>query len=1277
MDNNVIKELRNRIATEPSVLFFGQDYLSSKTGHNLFYDMANQKLCGGKLQETVDYQELWQIINDGKALSSANFYNLEKILQAIPEQGWLRKILGMRWSMVLTSAVDGAMFQCVGEDFVMTPVSMEQRLFNRSYITKDTLHVSALFGSLNRGENNPPPAECSRKYFASVKKKVNDRLDWIYSNILTSYGVMIIDGWDPDHDWLKSLLEEAGEMPDQSVYLFGATEQLLKNEDVKYLLEYGILQVDRRTLAQALEEIGFFEEDDWEEEEAIHGNGKVITLINAGERETRVSLSSNAAARLDSHITVLYDDIWIGKDDKGIALEKQYAQFLSQIDRPIWHLYSEKYGFYFSRTQDKTLIRTVEKEMRNSSYQRKYIMLEGNSNTGKTASLVKLAYMKRNDVPVIFICGIPDQVGWMEHLRDFMKTQFVESFSVGKAIDSALVIWDANTDYNAAQRCKQLQDVLRECNAIVIGSAYPLQSRYRGSKSYCTDTAGNRHLLLTATLDKDERNRMLASVKKINSDIYETLNNSVNRTPYLLNLLQRMVRLEYMEEWKKVAAVLEVRFHREVDSSEEYADRKLEKYKENMAKKVEEEIMRNGIASSWQLQLEQIREKYLHVDNIGREKREKIDEMERLDARIKNINRILAVSGKFSVDLPLTLILRMIGEGEQRIFSEERQFLMDVIESDNLLRSEKHSDGYAMVNFRHPSEAEFYIKKNLGESSDERKSSEVELLKRMIRECKWNDEMESLPVLSLVRCFGPNSSGTPDHPREERRRYTEYAEWWKEIALELQDASDKQPESILVYAFLIRNSCRDRLDKLKRKPESREEDRDEIKKECIDELGGAREELRSAIETHDQYNKFQYCRLLGEMCSNLVFGMQCITSECENYFWQLKDYFLRAVKNWSDNNSQNLFTKNSLLDIWLNGVDHYLKMKAGSSDPMGDPECASVVADSIHYIDELLDLTEEGFDRAKLLDKVNHMYERVGSDQLESFEEKFSKSNNDTFLYLMAWKCWQLLPELKESLKDTDDYINNIVDNLYLLPDDLGRREDDQEKLGKLKEHAKCAAQNAIKLLEKNRKLMESSRSTRCIHMLIRAKWLVYTGNMPLETKQCPSLRADQWKELGELCDKYIRYADRKEEQLRMTPVLLRMIYVWCFTRDETAFANLRNRQAMLSTNDWYFERICLCDLGTDVPKQFKINLQLKRGTENKYLATIVSSLEENRTEGRDIMESNIHGKQVHVPAAIAQQLLGNEFGSEKYNVSQPVIVWFNAKGPQIGLQRQKGGKGQ
>ena len=47
---------------------------------------------------------------------------------------------------------------------------------------------------------------------------------------------MVIDGWDPDLDWLKNLLQNAGEMPYESIYLFGATPKILENGDIKYNL---------------------------------------------------------------------------------------------------------------------------------------------------------------------------------------------------------------------------------------------------------------------------------------------------------------------------------------------------------------------------------------------------------------------------------------------------------------------------------------------------------------------------------------------------------------------------------------------------------------------------------------------------------------------------------------------------------------------------------------------------------------------------------------------------------------------------------------------------------------------------------------------------------------------------------------------------------------------------------------------------------------------------------------------------------------------------------
>lgn len=719
---------------------------------------------------------------------------------------------------------------------------------------------------------------------------------------------------------------------------------------------------------------------------------------------------------------------------------------------------------------------------------------------------------------------------------------------------------------------------------------------------------------------------------------------------------------------------MKIHFNAEVEANEGAVEAKAKKVFKDLADKVDKEIQKYGIATAWQIKLARIKEELgWGKGEIDKEKQEKLVKYEHVERYITKINKILAVAGEFSVFIPLTLILRMITTVEERIFSDEQIFLMEIIENDSLLCNRRDDQGYVLVSFRHQTEAAMYIENNLGNSSDERKEKEVELLKEMIAECKWYDEQENAAVLALVRCFGPNSWGSVNSPRKERH-YTEYEEWWEDIAEALKEVVDNQAEGVLVYAMLIRSHCRKEINRIERDETLAYEDQKiQIRKQII-KLNAAKRMLEDTINQHDQNNTNQLCRLLGEICSNIVYEMK--NSEeiiaCEALFKDLKIRFARAVKNWSENNSTTMFTKNALLDIWLNGVDNYFdkKREHDTGEIMKDPECVDAVADSINYIDILLDLTEDNFENFALLSKVEEIYKYVNNDELSELQKKLEKTSNDTFLYLKAWKCWEVPEGVIIGNEEENEYLKHYVRNLYLIPDDFDRLEIGKETVFILKEYAKKAASKALKVLEEKKRLIDSSRSRRCITMMIRAKWLLYTGNMPLEMKQHPMLTLNQWNEIGQLCKKYITYAEQKEEKLRDALVFLRMIYVWSFSGDGQEFDYLRERQNMLRTNEWYFERVCLCNIDSDVPKLFKVNLQLRKGTQNKYNAIVVAS-----SDGiKDEIAANVRNRQVHVPDFVAQELMGKEFGCAKFNINQSVVIWFNAKGPQIGLP-EKGEK--
>lgn len=1272
MDNKVIEDLRKRIASEPSVLFLGQKYLNSKSGTDMFYELVNESLCEGKLGQETNYTSLWQSWSKEDRPTQDDIEQMREMISIIPRQNWLKKVLGMRWGMIMTSAIDGLILE---NDFPFKTIKMTQKQFSKKDVSKTFINVSFLYGNINCNESDQLiPLKYKDICSPVCKKRISDRLNWIYNEILSEYGVLVIDGWDPETDWLQTLLDNAGEMPQKSIFLFGVTKKQSQRDDIAALIDENILSYDERTFARALEDIGFFEEeyDAFTEQIDTEYN---LSLNHKEKGLFVVSVSYDAKAGLDPHITFLYDDIWRNKDQG--SKKKLYIQFQQQGDEPIWHLYDEKYGFYFSRTQDKKLLEWVDKELQNSSYKRKYIMVEGNSNVGKTASLANLAYQKRNSVPVIYIHGEPTQFDWENKLKEFIKTQFLEFRKNGeKLIDSVLVIWDSDIGYSSTQRCKQLQDVLRECNTVVVGSTYLNLNKWEKHENFYRDNVGNYHLQYTTQLDKQEIENMLESIKGIDKEMHQMMEAYKKEGNNLLDALQRLIMSENRDEWKQVASMLQYRFHQEVDANEELAEKELIQYKKHIAEEVEEQIHRLGIASSFQLKLESIREQIEANDTEDNEISDKKNNLYTLDKHVKKLNWILAIAGEFAVQLPLTLVLRVIGEGTQKIWSNEQMFLMKVIRSDSLIQYTKDDGDYVSVSFRHPREALWYIDNNMDKESNNNKEKikekEVGFLCEMIKECRWNDSQENVQMLALTRSFGPNSFGKIGvENNNTSRRYLEYAAWWKKIADELIEAAEDQSEAILVYALFIRNNCRREIERIGNEDEKIKEDR-------IKELKMAREKLRMAIDQHDRRNTNQYCRLLGEICANLVYGMSFVDGKmCEDGLEQLKHFFPLAVKNWSDTTSQNNFTRNSLLDIWLNGVEHYFDSKVGDGNPMIDPKCAEVVADSIDYIDILLDLSEDDFDNQKLIGKVNKMYEYIGIDKLDELEKKLESYNNDTCLYLKAWNCWRIDDKVRNMGKEEKaGYIKTIfkTGNLYLIPDDMDRQECAEKIKSQLKETSKRAAQNAVEILEKKLKLIEKSRSVRCMSMLIRSKWLLYTGNMPLEIKQHPSLTVNQWEEIGTLCKKYIEYTEKRKVQPGVAPILLRMIYVWCFTKDNDAFRKIQEKQSLLSTNDWYFERICLCVPEKNIPMQFQISLQLRRESNSKYDAKITGIID-GKNHAQSEIYSCVIGKTVHVSDSVAQQLIGKYRGVQRYNIDQPVIIWFNAKGPQIAISGTKGGE--
>lgn len=1262
MDEKTMLDLITRIKTEPSVLFLGQDYLRSLSGQDCFYDAVNRALCRGKAPSAPSYQNIWDHVNGGQPLQQEHFHRIYQTVCDLPALEWLRGILSMRWGMVFTSAVDACLTHCVGPNFTFNALSYDKTRFKREYMSKSSLHGVYLYGSVDGSGDEFPPHSCDPKTMRGLKKRVSDRIGWIYNEILRDYGVLVIDGWDPERDWLSFLLDNAGSMPYHSIYLFGATPGMLEDETISGLVEDEILTCYPQTFARALDEYGYFQSADtaWDSASSYEG-GKTVTIRSRRGRDISLNIPLSALDVLDTRITLLDDDLGYENHRRDVENRSEaFARYLQQNSPPVWSLCTLQAGFHFSRGIDEELFEAAKKLLqRAASYRRGLLILEGVSNSGKTSTLVHYAMRMREEhrYPIFYISGAPTQTAFSENLKTFIK-RYLQSKqdSDGAWVERVIVLWDGNLSSDAVRQYVRLSQDLTECNALVIGTTYRHDSG--GAISGSPSKEGIRYIPIQATLTKDERRQLGGLLRGIDPLLYDRFKAAVDRVsePNLIYLLQRISKYQYSQEWKAVYKILKDRFDAEVDRSEFNTQRAMENFRRQPEEEeVHEEIIRHGVGAAWQLKLEEKLKEMLSSGEYQEQRSldqpaspeeggEQSASAPSLLEDVRLLNQALAVAGQFSVPMPVALLLNMIHR-DGGMLSRENLFLNSLLENDSLVDYTRDEEGYPFVRFRHPKEAELYVEKNFGGDPAKRRRQEVDLLCKLIAACRWNED-EAYDVIRLIRCFGPNSEGKYSQDIS-HGDYTDYLPYLPDIADCLLKHADEDPEAMLVYAHFLRETYSDH--QRHNQPNDR------------DYLGEAKNKLRVALERHDQQNRQQYNRLVVEVCSNLVASMPRSGGEGvfnRDTFHEFQNNFQLAINTW-DSNGTGSFTTNSLLDIWLNAIGKFHSSFASDEEAARDTEFPQALSNSMNYIDLLLELSAD-FSSTNLLEKVDRVYKWASKGSMEDIRKRLEAQGNDTFLYLTARRCW--LADPNASISRTASAEEIVRQNLFLLPDDADAHAELSGNLPGLRKRARKAAERAIAVLEERMDLIQRSRSSRCVHMLIRAKWLTYTGRMPLEEKQQPGLSDGQWEEIYQLCRRYSVYCAYNGSAAQNLETYLQAVYLWSSTTDvgqaRTLFSQLRQQMG----SNWFVERLGLCVPGQKRLRTFYVDVQQSSsGNFNARISEETTSMPGNVLDLRGRFG-------IHISDYMMAYLFDGQAPCSRYRIQKPVTLWFTATGPTLGL---------
>lgn len=763
MELDRFSELYRRIRTEPSILLLGQSYLGlSGEPDPIWAGLENEYADCGLSPRVVDYPALWEAEVQQEKDARKLLSTIRAAADRMPPRPELRLMLDLHWSLLYTSAIDKGLLPAAGEGFGISDEPSRQRVANRRFMNKNRRYCVELCNNDDKPILLNSPVTLRR-----FEHAISQRLDWISDTYLRDYGVLVIDGCNPEHDWLSDelLFGALDSMPYDSIYWFSAPQEL--PPFAQDLAQRGLLTAERESFIQQLHlHIPELFEESEQEQSVDPQMYASLTLHFKNRRDRVVNIPRSRIAEINGGALCLLDDGILAARPAGFSNRPlAFAQFLAQKGLPSWELFRAAPGnpsFYFTRDKDQALEDAVKARLAiQDGSRRRPLLLEGPSNSGKTMMLANLALKlaAQRKYPVLFLHG--DLVaGAEERLQNFLKEWFVKETAFdGERVERILIVWDGNSVQNDQRRYYDLQKQLFTCNVLVVGSCYTTDNR----NGICLDpdlSNGELHRLqaVVDSLGGEFRERFQAVIRSGRERIGRQCGQSS-----LLYLLQTLFRFEFDEEYREVARMLKMQFGQErvfvENSTADRLRRYVEEYNETVAA-----VARHGGAASYQMKLQLYLQQHFPDAVISPAEQDSLPDKERRHIRmreaVQRLNRSLALAGEFGVLLPSNLLLHLLKDknGNSYVcYGRETAQLFDVIKNDSLIEevciSTNRFGDERYYRFRNSLEAENYIclldDLPMGESSQKRKEREVTILMELMEAA--NDDEDLMTVIELVR----------------------------------------------------------------------------------------------------------------------------------------------------------------------------------------------------------------------------------------------------------------------------------------------------------------------------------------------------------------------------------------------------------------------------------------------------------------------------------------------------------------------------------------------
>ena len=968
-------ELLDKIDKTHSYLFLGQAYQRESLNKNSYLDRLYAETgCSDSIHS-------WRNLLEEHSDSIDQIYDTADVLSRSSSNPFLSELVNLHWNLFITTSPE-SMINCQSRPIDHANIKLElvnREKFSPSLFKKEPKHRLHLFGCYDQDNHdfNSQLPKNSDDLDEQCSRVANKAWSTIKTIISGQNGILVVDGWDPDTDWLPEeiFLREIDNWYNSSIYFFGVnSDQLLslsgrriksriKKEGDTCNIHFfsGTL---RENLQDALEE--YQEENyEWAAESRFHDADRSVTLECAG-RQKIFSLPPDMLQKYKlslPNVSFLEDNIEeyeppVTEDDRKSDLMLFLASGNDSHD-PYWRGFHENSDLYLSRGDlDSAICQKTKETLEQSDVvnSTKVTLLPGSSYCGKSVVLANLAYQikHQHQFPVVFIRGrfsdeeesAPQSLEILKEMLGSISNILREQSKTAQNPDGTLfkilVVWDRNSLLSSKVYVKY-KNALAPYKVVIVGSTLDVNPQPTKNLDYFDK-------IDSAFLKRADEKKLFNYISPWFGQQFDALYDKV------FQAYQRMRHndlgdIDYDYTKYPTVKYTDV-FLRVLDeicsSSGSRADLKYRNDQRSRRLESTKDIDDRQINSIATYMLRRdvrdpISEKlltHLGVTDLNKD----------VTDCIQKCNAALAVSSCFNIDLPMEIVNRIVAPLQMQC--RRLRIKEDVLRYNNMLYVTSPTDGVDHVRYLHFDDALSYVRY----IAKKHNKSETEIAADALCDIIENSSLDNVTdltaasnrlVLNLVRYFSPNSPNEvlDDYGDLNKALKKSTVIYDKKLYLKIADELDKKIRELIrpdkfcqdkshLDACLLSASLRREQFSVKLTPQkedvffSNNADEPFIRK-IFDDANEALENL--VVEGGDDKMAM---RASAEICANRVRLLPPYTQDekrpkypfTEAHMQLYEDickYFERAVNLRTEKNMQEGFSPISLLDIYLNAFLKY------------------------------------------------------------------------------------------------------------------------------------------------------------------------------------------------------------------------------------------------------------------------------------------------------------------------------------------------------------------